>query len=414
MSFRLHLRLPPLPEIHYIQKLPLYWVKTSEEPLASLIAIWEAPNLLLYPSGTRKVLLKLIREENSYYQGAELGRKIQRLGWSWGWLTHRDGILLHAEGLRENLRKVLPLLKCAVESPLLRGPHLRHYLRQIAETQERSLASPPYRADAHLARLLWGASYSVTEATLPQDFLKIEPIHLASYHAYYLLQGLRGVVVCAPYIPEEIRDWAGWYGKVSYYIPLPLQTQVREYEEPVPDAQQVSLRLAYPWARSVHPDYGLYRLALLRLGGYFNSQLMQNVREIAGLTYGIYARAEETQAGSYFFIKTEVSRKRVTEAMERIQQEVTAWCDLPFPSTDCIREARNYLIAQLTPESLAEWAQTIGWLIAHRRDIHTYLRQLEQIERIDQNPFPSLPLPGLPVVKVAVGVESLIFAPACT
>lgn len=165
--------------------------------------------------------------------------------------------------------------------------------------------------------------------------------------------------------------------------------------------------------RSVHPQYGLYRLALLRLGGYFGSQLMRILREEKGLTYGIYARAEETLAGSALHIAAEVRHDQAEAAIAAITTEVEKWAEEPFPTAEVLLECRNYLLAQLMPEHRGEWVRRIAALLARGRPISLYYAHAGQIAEADRHPWPRLDLPKTLPFVVAVGPNTLTFAPTC-
>ncbi|MCX7606145.1 MAG: insulinase family protein [Bacteroidia bacterium] len=413
MSFQVQFTPPALPEETWLEGLSLYWVK-RDGPLVSFLAIWDAPSLKDYAPGVRRLLLRLLSEENTYYPKGELGRRLTKLGWTWSWEAHRDAIFLTAEGLVENVASALSLLSKMVEYPLLRGEGVRRQLYRLVEEHQRRWASPAYRADGKLAQLLWGDCYTVSEAA-SRDLLMELPIEQVElYYNRFLRRGLRAIVVGGPSIPTEIHEWTRWVAPIRYEIPWPWKRGRSVcYTEHMPEVHQASLRLGYPWIRSSHPLYGFYRLALVRLGGYFGSQLMQVIREEAGLTYGIHIRVEETQIGSFFSIVTEVAQDRVREAVARIEQEVQKWSTCPFPQPALLREVRNYLLMQYMPEGLSEWIYRIGRLVAAGRSVADYVQQGEQIAAAQWERWPELSLPATPCVQVGVGVDSAIFATAC-
>lgn len=121
MSFRLEWVPPPQPERYQLRQLPLYWVRGAG-PLAYVAAVWEAPALKAYSAGLRRLLLRLLTEENRQFPQGELTRRLQRLGWHATWEATQDALLLQAEGLTENLPQALQLLYTMVAAPTLAGP----------------------------------------------------------------------------------------------------------------------------------------------------------------------------------------------------------------------------------------------------------------------------------------------------
>ncbi|MCS6790402.1 MAG: hypothetical protein NZ580_05435, partial [Bacteroidia bacterium] len=297
MSFQVKLWTPPLPRVFREGKLGIYWQPTKA-PLSRWIAVWDAPALRTYPTGLRNLLLRLIREENP-----TATRKLTELGWDWHWEAHQDYILVYAEGLSENLTSALGVLHEAVARPVPVGITAQKHLQRMIEAHKRAWANPSYRADALLARNLWGSIYAISEGASPEALQNMDISLLSEYQERFLFQGLRAVWIAASTLPN-LSPWVAWARDVSYELKLPLTPLGAMQTETISEAQQTSLRLAYPWFRLAHPAYGLYRLALVRLGGYFGSMLMRSVREEAGLTYGIYARAVHAWGGSYFIIST--------------------------------------------------------------------------------------------------------------
>ncbi|MCX8112494.1 MAG: insulinase family protein [Bacteroidia bacterium] len=375
--------------------------------------IWNAPALKAYPAGLRRLLLRLLSEENGYYAGGKLRQNLYRLGWEYSWHADWDGIYLFAEGLVENLPKALELLYAMVAYPLLSGPLVRHHLNRLVEAEARARANPAYQADMRLDTYLWGFSYADIGSVSLEAFAEMDTSQLISYCERFLWKGLWGAVLLAPFVPPQLSSWARWCKGVYYQLPIPLDRLL--VCETVPyEAQQVSLRLAYPWLSPSHPSYAYYRLALMRLGGYFGAQLMRSVREEGGLTYGIYARPSVHKAGSFFIISAEVARERAQEAVGRIGAEIDSWAQTPFPDEASLAEARNYLLVQSMPEGLSEWAQRVVRIVSAGLEPESFIHQNQQIEAISQlSDFPKLPLPTQPTVQIAVGTEAPIFAAAC-
>ena len=412
MSVRLGFLAPPHPSLQLVGALPVYWLRATE-PLAHFIAVWDAPALPNFPAGTRALLLRLLAAENARYPAGGLAQRLKRLGWTFEWHSSLDSIWLSASGLVENLPAALELLHLMVEAPLLRGPDVAKHRSRLIESHIRAWANPAYRADSYVAQGLWGDTYAVMEGASPAALQKVGEAELGAYHEGFLWRGLRAVVLVAPTLPKSLTPWQIWVRPLRYALRLPWEKEPTIQVEETPEAQQASLRWAYPWRRALSPSDVWYALAVLRLGGYFGSQLMRTIREEAGLTYGIYARAEETQAGSYLIIRTEVARSRAAEAVARIQEEVQRWATQPFPTMEIWEEARNYLLVQRTPETLREWASWIAGALMRRRPIELYYAQMETLAQATWPHIPSLLLPDEPFLQVGVGVEKGIFAGAC-
>lgn len=412
MSFRVRYLPPPLPQPMDLDGVALHWLY-SDAPIAQVGFIWDAPALRSYPAGLRQLLLSLLNEENAKYNAGKLRQRLYQLGWTFRWEADHDALYLTAEGLTENLPQALDLMYDVVAYPLLTESIARPYLERLVEAEKRARATPPHVADARYAHHLWGITYSLISSAPLEQLAQMDITQLRAYHERFLTKGLRAIVLAAPFIPAQIKRWTTWHGQITYELPLVMA--IPSICETLPMlAQQVALRIALPWVRPIHPLYAYYRLALVRLGGYFGALLMHSVREEAGLTYGIYARPDTTRAGSYMLISTEVSLDRVSEAVERIHTEIAEWATQPFPDTETLIEVRNYTLLHMMPETVGEWAQRLTRLLGVGLTAEAYIQQAEAINSLENiEAFPELPLPSEPLVQVAVGTEAPIFAAAC-
>ncbi|MCS7296992.1 MAG: insulinase family protein [Bacteroidia bacterium] len=414
MRFRVSYQRPPLPILIEIDGLPIYWVQT-EGPLASFVAIWEAPALKEYPAGLRRLLLRLMSEENEVYPAGKLHEQLHRLGWQAQWSAGRDTLTLSGEGLKEGLSRALDILYTAVAAPLLAGPEVGRHLTQLVQAEKRARAHPAYQGDSRLAFHLWGRTYSHTGSTPIEVLERMDTTQLRPYYERFILRGLKSLIIAAAEVPFALlRRWSCWHQRISYELPLPMQDLLIREAIPMAQAQQVSLRLAFPWVPPLHPQYAFYRLALMRLGGYFGAILMQSVREEGGLTYGIYAHPERCLAGSYFVISAEVATPRAEEAVSRIYKAVESWHLNPFPTEDVLLEVRNLLLLQSMPETIQEWVSRLTRAIGANVPIEFVVHQDQEIAAIERREdWPEIVLPHSPVVEVAIGTAEPIFAASC-
>lgn len=403
----------PLPRKEQLNShLTLHYI-SHQGPLVYLAAVWEAPALRTYPAAVRPLLVRLLTEENLRYGSGGVHEALLELGWEWHWDVSLDSLVLVAQGLSEGFPQALELLYRAVAEPVLEGPPVALQLDRLVETQRRAWANLPYRADAYLAQRLWGLSYAVFEGTSPEEIRGLNTALVRSYWEAFIGKGLRHLVIAAPKLPPSVAQWASLSGSLAYELLLPAESWSSEHVEEAAPAQQVSLRVAYPWVRPQVAHYGAYQLALFRLGGYFGSQLMQSLREEAGLTYGVQARALAAQAGGYFVVASEVDRQRVEEAIQRIEAEVQAWRENPFPTEEAFQEVQKSLLLRLEVEGLSEWVSRLAHLLARGLSAEAYLAQRQAIASYRWTDWPRPPLPSTALLTVAVGTPRPIFASPC-
>jgi predicted Zn-dependent peptidase len=87
-------------------------------------------------------------------------------------------------------------------------------------------------------------------------------------------------------------------------------------------AVQTSFRMRLPSISKVHEDYAEILLCNAMLGGYFGSQLMQNIREDKGLTYGISSQFVSNQNYGFIHISSEIKHDSIQTVQDSIVLEI--------------------------------------------------------------------------------------------
>jgi zinc protease len=404
MTIRFHAPKWPLHQQLY-ERISL-WHLAVRKPLCRVFWVWEVPALQSYHPLTRIAFLTLLRESQP-----EKLATLRSLGFRLSEEVHLDGVITGLEGLTENLPAALEVVyRLWTEMPLTEGA-LQPIVERLVQERRRAWAYPSFRATAYLEGRLWGRTYAIQSLLSPEEMRTLRAEELQRFYEELLRKSLRHLIVVSPTVPRVLFQWIGWQGALSYRLPLDSPAW-GWYTETDDLAQQASLRIAYPGLRRSHPWYAHFRLALMHLGGYFGSRLMQEIREKGGYTYGIHARAVEAWAGSYFLIESEIDKARAAEATQKILDIVSAWAEKPFENEQSLLQTRNYLLSRLSLETPREWASTLAHLLLHGYRPEWYLHhaeRLSQLELSDYEPWIGSSL-AKPVGGVIVGSLSPIFA----
>ena len=109
------------------------------------------------------------------------------------------------------------------------------------------------------------------------------------------------------------------------------------------DSVQTSIRLGRRLFNRQHPDYVSMYVFNTLLGGYYGSNLMQNLREKNGLTYHIYSSLDTFMLDGYFLISTEVDKLRSPLAIREIYAEINRLKAKPVKASE-LQTVKNYLL----------------------------------------------------------------------
>jgi len=401
MTMRVRFHGPGWPLERHQQGRVQLWHVPLRRPLSRVLWVWEAPACKAYHPLVRQVFLTLLRESQPEKLAA-----LRSLGFRLIEETHLDGLITGLEGLTENLPAALQIVhRLWTEVPLTQAA-LRPIIERLSQERRREWAYPSFRASAYLKQHLWGHTYAIGSTLSPDDIRTLSAEEMRHFYENVLQKSLRHLLVVAPTYPAALRPWLSWQGALSYALPVH-NPAWGWHTEAHQEAQQASLRIAYPGLRRSNPRYPLFRLALTHLGGYFGSRLMGEIREKGGYTYGIYARPVETWTGAYFLVESELDKARASEAVQKTLDIITAWAEKPFASEEALAETRNYLIARLSPETPSEWVSTLANLLLHGYTPDWYIQQGERLSQLEISDYADWPVGrfGEPVGGVLVGGE---------
>ncbi len=121
---------------------------------------------------------------------------------------------------------------------------------------------------------------------------------------------------------------------------------------------QSSVRIGKLTINKLHKDYFDLNFAVIVLGGYFGSRLMQNIREEKGYTYGIYAYNMSYLNAGYFLISAESSKEHYENALKEIYKEINILRNVPVSENE-LNRVKNWLLGNILkyldgPLSLSE------------------------------------------------------------
>lgn len=169
---------------------------------------------------------------------------------------------------------------------------------------------------------------------------------------------------------------------------------------------QTSIKIGKPLPPWQHPDRIAVEVTNELLGGYAGSQLMKNLRENKGLTYGIYAGIFNLKPLSYLLISTEVKKEKTAIVLQEIYAEIENLQHTKI-SEQALHELIYYMsssfIQQMnTPIAVSEYLKTIYLHQLPPDFFDTYLSKVRQITPQDiqetaQKHF------SLPMLEVTVG-----------
>src|SRR5204862_4398306 len=94
-----------------------------------------------------------------------------------------------------------------------------------------------------------------------------------------------------------------------------------------PAAVQSAIRVGHVGLERNNPDYVASHVMNMLLGGYFNSRININLREVHGFTYGARSYFDARMSAGPFVVSTEVRTDVTAAAIREIQVELARITD---------------------------------------------------------------------------------------
>jgi zinc protease len=152
-------------------------------------------------------------------------------------------------------------------------------------------------------------------------------------------------------------------------------------------AVQSALRVGHIGIPRNHPDFIPLSVLNVLFGGYFNSRINLNLREVHGYTYGARSAFDTRAAAGPFIVSTEVRTEVTTRAVEEILSEITRLTVEQVPEEE-LQMVKNYMIGNFplqieTPQQVAGRVATLVLYGLDRSYWDTYREKLSGITSVD-------------------------------
>jgi zinc protease len=188
-------------------------------------------------------------------------------------------------------------------------------------------------------------------------------------------------------LEQAFGAWTGGASAAGAYDPPPPVSGRQVLIVNKPEVTQTQIRLAALGVPRNSPDYYVIVVANTILGGGFTSRLVNEIRVVQGLTYGISSRwSMYRNAGSFVvntFTRNESLRKCIDASLAVVQQLVDQG-----PSEEELAKARRYLTGQFplglqASDALAAQLLNIEFYGLDPRYLETYAERVNAVTMAD-------------------------------
>lgn len=342
-----HISLVPQQIEHLENGIDLHIVKAGDQPLSRLSLYRCGGAVELGNPAAVSVAATTMREETAQYNAETLADIVDFNGarLSSRASGHHTGVDLVS--LNSRLPYLLPVVGSILTEPSFTEQHTGVVARKASAMCAVQMANVAYRAVTRLRELLMGQGNPSAVQISPADYEAVtaqearqvfERMRQGKIHAFLGGSMPQSTVDEVRSFLESLPTANQCYLDIVPYTP---DTETTRCHIDMPDTVQWAVALGTPTIGREHPDYIALRLAIMALGGYFGSRLMQNIREEKGLTYGINASLMGSPEGAFMEILAQCDGANVDTVIAETRAEIYRLAQCP-PEGDELHRLKQH------------------------------------------------------------------------
>jgi len=395
------LRVPVIWKDTYNAGMRVMGIENNEVPLVSLELELKAGLLQEQKEtyGVSNMLAQLLTKGTKNKTTEELEKELQNLGATLNLTTSYSSMSLNANTLARNLNQVAALIKEVLLEPRWDLEEFELIKQQTIDRIQRLKSNPNAIAGQEFNKVLYGENHILAQnlSGTEQSVKAITIQHLKDYYTTHVLpQALELSVVGTATITQIATAFkpldAAWKPAAVAAVSVPAVPAIamtRVYFYDVPGAKQSIIYAGQHAVKATDPMFYPLEVVNYRLGGGgFASQLMQELREGKGYTYGVSSSFSGNELSGVFAVRTGV-RSNVTLESAQLIKELLSDYSNSFNESD-LDVTKSYMI-----KSSARSFETAGAKLNMLSDMRNYgypvdyaVRNQQFVERLT-----------LPVVK---------------
>jgi zinc protease len=280
------------------------------------------------------VVANMMTKGSQSYSKTQLAELMDEMGTRLGFGTDRFKSNFGTLIVSEDFERFIPILSDVLRNPLFLDEELTQTRREFTAALTRALNNTAQRARQSLLQHLYPPEHPFFE--IPYDTriaelgnVRDEDLHAFHKQAYGPASTILTVVgdidadVVVDLVRRHLGDWQGAERRMIKVPPVPMPSQRRRIEIPIPDKANVDIMIGHPTelARTSEDFYAAF-IANSALGGdTISDRLGKELRVKHGLTYGIYSGFEDVTFGNApWKIQLSVNPGNVDKSLELVEK----------------------------------------------------------------------------------------------
>ncbi len=322
-------------------------INKGDQPVSRLTLLWDGGQLDFSQRELPAIMMESLREGAEGLTGEQIEDIIDFNGaiLSRYPAIHHTGLTLVC--LNHRLPQLLEMLHQIIFHPTFDEAAISRRKAETAANIRVTQSKVSYVANQAATRLISGASHPEAVQHSAEAVEAITRQQIVDNHQQIIGRGRLCAFLAGQIDAQTEARIVDFLSKFPAADPQPIiRVQKYQAEAPqrvditMPQAMQSAITMCIPAIDRLHTDYINLRLAVMALGGYFGSRLMQNIREDLGLTYGIAAALHGSPEGGYIHIAAQCDHSYIDQVIEQTKLEMQKLADQPIDADELTRLRR--------------------------------------------------------------------------
>jgi predicted Zn-dependent peptidase len=295
--------------------------------------------------------LKLITEGIQSMSSEQIAEQLDYAGAYFEVISDRDFAMFSIYFPKKEGENVIAIIGKLFTEAIFPEDKITILKKNISKNLAISLEKTSYLAYSHFITHVFGKHHPYGVSLQMEDVNKINREDIVDFYSQHFHAGNIRLFL-AGNIDDNFLDLLdNTIGNIAYKEPnqqniIPVETSEGTFVVERENAVQSSICIGKRLFNYQHKDWiDMYVLNTV-FGGYFGSRLMTNIREIKGLTYGIYSQMLSFQMDGLFIIRADINRELVGEAIDEIFKELDILRREPVAQEE-LTLVKNYLYGSL-------------------------------------------------------------------
>ena len=379
--------------------LEVWTVSNHEQPIVSLSLYIRGGSAFdpRHREGLAASVAELLTKGTARRSATEIAEAIDFIGGSLTASAGWDAITVNISVLSKYLDIAIDLLSDVIQHSTFPEEEIERMRLQRLAGIRQAKADAGFLADMVFSKLVFpGHPYGQQPVGTEHSVRAIQREDIAGFAKQYITPSNSFLTAAGDLDPHEFQkllekatsSWSGPPREAVISHPaasLSAHTQVGLINRE--GAVQSALRVGHVGIPRNTPDFIALSALNMLLGGYFNSRINLNLREVHGYTYGARSFFDTRMAAGPFAVSTEVRTEVTVRAVEEIVSEILRVSKLPVEETE-LQMVKDYMIGSFplqieTPQQVAGRVASIVLYGLDRDYWDTYRQKLSALTSVE-------------------------------